>query len=339
MRKFQAFLDLHSSCNYRCGYCFRSLPASGQSQQGPLPLDVLDSIVPLINSLCWSVSLSCAGEPLLHPQFQEVIHRVNRTCAGLDVSLVTNGFELTSLKQDALVDSVLSRIFVSVDTLHTALYAKLCGCSPDALKRVLGNIESLAALRKKNGPPYLFITAIAMKSTLPHLAQLAEWVCNSGADGLKIQWLIPFSENSKEEVVGFDATTQLVIHEVEKIMTTHRKYLDYPFVPVMKKLKSIVEGAAFMKNKAEYFLFSFNKFLKSRRKKGCRIAGTHLNILQDGSVYLCPNNAGSVISTRSLALDQQKDLIKKAAASLSDDVSFAECDSCRFSMANSPAEF
>jgi MoaA/NifB/PqqE/SkfB family radical SAM enzyme len=339
VRKFQAFLDLHSSCNYRCGYCFRSIVPGGQVQQGPLPLDVLDSITPLLNSVCWSLSLSCAGEPLLHPQFQEIIDRINCTCGGLDVSLVTNGYEQTPAKQDILAGSIVSRIFVSVDTLQPALYGRLCGCSPDALQRVRGNIESLAKKRKKGGPPYLFITAILMKSTLPSLPELAEWVCKSGVDGLKIQWLIPLSERAKEEVVMYDETTRHTILEIENILAPRGIYLDYPFIPIVKKLKSIVRGAAFIKNKTEYFLFSYNKFMKSRRIKGCRIAGTHLNILQDGSVYLCPNNAGPAISTRSLAPAEQKALVQKAAASLSDDVSFAECESCRFSMTSFHAEF
>jgi hypothetical protein len=203
---------------------------------------------------------------------------------------------------------------------------------------VLGNIESLAAKRNKKGPPYLFITAIAMKSTLPQLPKLAEWVCNSGADGLKVQWLIPFSEKARQEVVSFDDTTRQIIRQVEKILTKCGKYLDYPFVPVMKKLTSVVAGAAYIRNKADYFLFTLNKYLRSRRKKGCRIAGTHLNVLQDGSVYLCPNNAGPAISTHSLSLAEQKRSVSKAADSLSRDVSFAECASCRFCMTTPPME-
>lgn len=333
MRKLQGFLDLHTSCNYRCDYCFRSVTPYEKSAQGPLPIDVFESIAPVLSSMCWSVNLSCAGEPLLHPQFEAVIEKANRRLSSCDVAIVTNGFELTESKQNALVGSIVSRIFISVDTIQPQLYSRLCGCSADTLKRVIANIESLAARRKKGCPPYIFITAIAMKSTLPHLAQLAEWVCNSGIDGLKIQWLIPFSSGARKEMAFYDRSTQDIFKTVEGILRPHHVFLDYPFVPVLEKIKSVISGATFIKNKPEYYLFSLNKFLKSRRKRGCRAAGTHLNIMQDGSMYVCPNNAGPVISS-SLPLHEQEAAIKKAIKSLSDDVSFKECDSCRFSMEN-----
>jgi wyosine [tRNA(Phe)-imidazoG37] synthetase (radical SAM superfamily) len=331
MKLLQAYLDIHSSCNYNCMYCYRGQAGSANTPAGPMELDVFRKLVPVLKKMCWSVSLSCAGEPLLHPDLGGIVEVVNKELARLDVFLVTNGFLLNNPAQDILAESVLSKVSVSVDTVDPALYSRLCGCSPNALATVLSNIESFAKkLRRRRPWPRLFVTAIAMKSTLPLLPDLAKRFCSIGVDGVKIQWLVPWTKSLENKAVPLDAATFDVLSRVGSVLKANRVYFEYPDAHKGEKIKSVLGGCRHCKNKREYLAFSLAKLMHSRRKDSCRLAGTYLSIKKDGPMFACASDNGTPVSFLENTLEDQEQLLKKSIALLRSGQTHEECKACRF---------
>ncbi len=243
MKLLQAYLDIHSSCNYNCTYCYRGQPGNEKMVSGPMEVDVFKKIVPILRRMCWSVSLSCAGELLLHPDLQGILTVVNRDLQGLDLFLVTNGFLLNERAGNILANSVLSKVSISVDTVDPNLYATLCGCSPHALAAVLANIESFAqTIRRNRRRPKLYITAIAMKSTLPLLPDLARKFSSIGVDGIKIQWLVPWSAALEHEMAPRARETFAVLDEVSAILKSNHIFFEYPDERNREKAVSVIAG-------------------------------------------------------------------------------------------------
>jgi MoaA/NifB/PqqE/SkfB family radical SAM enzyme len=331
MKLLQAYLDIHSSCNYKCAYCYRGGLETGGSHAGPMPLEVFEKLTPILKRMCWSVSLSCAGEPLLYSHLWDIMDVVNRELAGLDVTLVTNGFLLNERAQDILAESMLSKVSVSIDTVDPELYSRLCGCAPGALDTVLRNVESFGGkLRRGTGWPKLFVTAIAMKSTMPHLADLARRCCGMGVDGIKIQWLVPWNTSLEGEVVAHDDATRAVLHEVASILAAGRVYFEYPNAPAGGKIRSLVQGFRFYRNKPGYCLFSLAKAVNVLLKTPCRLAGTHLNVYRDGTMHACASSNGPGVSFLTDDVDEQEKRLRKAIAVLRRGGSYSECRECRF---------
>ncbi|MDD5676121.1 MAG: radical SAM protein, partial [Chitinivibrionales bacterium] len=114
MRLLDARLDLSRRCNYRCVYC-------GEPENGPenpvFPLANMEVIFPVLNRYCWSVYLSCGGEPTLHPDFAGALLKVKALLTKPDVSIVTNGYNLTPAHIGAIVGAGLSRVYISIDSI------------------------------------------------------------------------------------------------------------------------------------------------------------------------------------------------------------------------------
>jgi|WetSurMetagenome_2_1015567.scaffolds.fasta_scaffold00267_25 MoaA/NifB/PqqE/SkfB family radical SAM enzyme len=332
MKLFQAYLDVHSSCNYKCAYCYRKEPGAAAMPSGPMPVEAFEKIVPILKRMCWSVSLSCAGEPLLHPELGSILEIVNRELAGLDVSMVTNGYLLGEKARGIILKSVLSRVSVSIDTVNPDLYARLCGCGPGALETVLGNITAFAQAKRSGRRPWpkLFVTAIAMKSTLPHLEELARRLGHIGVDGVKVQWLVPWSKELDAEAVSYDRSTAAILRDVARILASKRVYFEYPNSPVGDKVRSALGGFGFYKNKSAYALFTLAKAVNSLRKNFCRLAGTYLNIYNDGRMYACASENGPAVSFLDNDVDEQERQISKAVEFLKKGGRYEECGECRF---------
>jgi sulfatase maturation enzyme AslB (radical SAM superfamily) len=332
MKLLQAFLDIHSSCNYNCLYCYRGVLNAAERPTGAMPVETFRRIVPIVKKLCWNISLSCAGEPLLHPDLEGIFDVVNKELSALDVSIVTNGFLLNERARSVLAHSVLSRLSVSVDTIRPDVYARLCGCAPGALDTVLKNVAAFVESKRKGGGsfPKVFVTAIAMKSTLVDLPDLARRFCGIGVDGIKIQWLVPWNESLIAEKIEHDSTTTAVLGEVSSILSKAHVYFEYPNAPAVDKISSMLFGMQAWKNKFGYGLFSLAKIVNAARGTPCRLAGTYLSINKNGLMYACASDAGPPVSFLDNSVDEQERRIRNAIAFLQKNGKYSECEECRF---------
>jgi cyclic pyranopterin phosphate synthase len=142
-------VSLTDKCNLRCAYC---MPAEGLQW---LPNDrvLTDAeIVRLVRiaiELCGVTSVRfTGGEPLVRAGVVDIIRSVAALDARPEISMTTNGVNLTAQKAALLAEAGLTRVNVSLDTLRPERFKELT--RRDGLDRVL---ESLRVLKSAGLTP------------------------------------------------------------------------------------------------------------------------------------------------------------------------------------------
>jgi MoaA/NifB/PqqE/SkfB family radical SAM enzyme len=252
----------------------------------------LRAVLQVLRQSCWSVYLSCGGEPLLHPQFEEAMSVVNETIPNLDVAIVTNARALDARKTAILLDSCVSRIQLSVHTIEPGLYARLYGCRESDFIMVKNNIESLMNIHKKKKWPKIIITAIAMKSTLKGLPDVARWGARAGIDGMRVQWLEPYATTGMDtEEINNRSQTTAILEETQDILKKEGAFLVWPSSFRLKKLISVASETSVVRNKRDYCFTTAGKYFSSLKKNSCSLAGFTFVVNSNGSVWFCHRNA------------------------------------------------
>ncbi len=97
-------------CNLSCAYCNEY-----DDYSKPVPLDTMLHRLELLGKLSTGVVTLSGGEPLLHPELDEIIRgiRKNATLAGL----ITNGYLLTAERVQRLNEAGLDYLQISIDNV------------------------------------------------------------------------------------------------------------------------------------------------------------------------------------------------------------------------------
>ncbi|MBL9079161.1 MAG: radical SAM protein [Planctomycetes bacterium] len=178
-------------CNLRCVMCQRSLG------QGTNRLDrqVLDHVAHELFPTAWKAVLTTAGGDPLAVDFDFLLEHALRFGVRLDV--VTNGMLLTRdvyLRARGAID----HLNVSLDSHVPEVYERIRAGSSHA--RVWRNLEHLACERHRQPDGVLFsLSAVVMKSNLPHLADFLRAVAPLQPDGVVLQQLQHAEKPTPEE--------------------------------------------------------------------------------------------------------------------------------------------
>jgi MoaA/NifB/PqqE/SkfB family radical SAM enzyme len=105
----EAQLIVTRRCNLSCGYC-----SEYDNFSAPIPLGILKQRIDALHRLRVLNIALLGGEPLLHPEIDQVVAHANRHA---QVSLTTNGFLLSDEVIERLNQAGLSNLQVSIDTL------------------------------------------------------------------------------------------------------------------------------------------------------------------------------------------------------------------------------
>lgn len=150
-------LSVTDKCNLRCTYC---MPAEGLewlSRQAVMSAAEIVRIVGIGVGLLGVRELRLTGgEPLVRADLVDIVGSLRQNHPDLPISLTTNGVGLDK-KARALKEAGLTRINVSLDSLHEETFAKLT--RRPFLDKVLAGIEAARAARL--GP--IKINAVLMR--------------------------------------------------------------------------------------------------------------------------------------------------------------------------------
>jgi len=181
LRGLPEIIALHTTerCNLRCTMCMRSL-GQGKLQ---LPRSRLAAICDELFPTARKVALSAAkGEPMLADY--DLVMAKARTHA-VRVDLVTNGTELTGAAYRDGRD-VFDHVNVSVDCAVPEIYERIRVGARFA--RLLSNLNAIAEERRRLPDDVLLsLSAVVMRSNLPHLPQLVEFARSVAADAVILQ--------------------------------------------------------------------------------------------------------------------------------------------------------
>lgn len=128
-------------CDFRCPYCSNGF----NKPYHQLPKQILsaDSVIEVLRRSrrnCDYIVIT-GGEPLKHPEFSEIMRRVNEI-GFKDVALNTNGYEVDRFLPE-IAKSVDTLIF-SLDTLDEDKADEWFGMGPGTLKKIISNIMESA---------------------------------------------------------------------------------------------------------------------------------------------------------------------------------------------------
>lgn len=129
-------ISLNSGCNLRCIYCHREGECAPEN---PMSLDDIREVLHAAQRLGIRSVKFTGGEPLLRKDILDIIRSVPE---GIESSITTNGTLLGPLAMD-LRRAGLSRVNISLDSLHPDIYKKITGT--DRLNDVLAGIEAARA--------------------------------------------------------------------------------------------------------------------------------------------------------------------------------------------------
>lgn len=168
-------LSLTDKCNLRCTYC---MPAEGLNW---LQKDQVLSRAEIVRLVRIGVDLLgirelrlTGGEPLVRADLLDIIRDIRANHADLPISMTTNALGLDR-RAAALKEAGLTRINVSMDSLHPDTFAQLT--RRPFLDRVLKGIEAAADA----GLGLVKINAVLMRGINEHEApDLVEWTVSRG---------------------------------------------------------------------------------------------------------------------------------------------------------------
>ncbi|HEX8142283.1 MAG TPA: radical SAM protein [Pyrinomonadaceae bacterium] len=98
-------------CNLACGYCNEYDKVSD-----PVPLDVMNRRLDKLAALGTSVITISGGEPLMHPELDEIIERIRSH--GMIAGLISNGYYFTPERIERLNCAGLEYLQISIDNVE-----------------------------------------------------------------------------------------------------------------------------------------------------------------------------------------------------------------------------
>ena len=97
-------------CNLSCTYCNEY-----DSYSKPVPLETIEHRLELLGKLKTSVITLSGGEPLLHPDLDDIIRAIRRNA--LLAGMITNGYLLTTRRVQELNEAGLDYLQISIDNV------------------------------------------------------------------------------------------------------------------------------------------------------------------------------------------------------------------------------
>lgn len=177
-----ARISLTSLCNLRCAYCGQD---DGKSQK--ISVEFYETLIEALDKLGIRKIRFTGGEPLLYENIIKLVKYTNSFENIKDIAITTNGV-LLDRQLDELVESGLTRINFSLDSIDRKTYASLTGS--DKLDGVLENINKAKEYGLK-----VKVNAVLLKSvTLENLEEFLDFGYKNNVP-IRFIELMPFGDN------------------------------------------------------------------------------------------------------------------------------------------------
>ncbi len=274
------YIELTSACNLNCGMCFRH--GWFDERIGTMTDETVDCLMRNLSDLSHlqSVMFSGMGEPLVHPRVTEMIQHF--FSAGVRTELLTNATLLTREKGEALVNSGLDMLWISVDGFSRKSYEQVHIGSRFDL--ITDHIEQFNAVRNKCK---LGITFVIMKENVDEINYINDFADRYGVDMINLSYAIPGEPTTAEDTLYDGEYTVGKQYRVEKYVnnTVQKDYC--PFV---------AENGCFVKWNGDVvpcmqlLHSSYTYLFEEKRKVYCKsfgnISDTSLQHIWEGKSYV-----------------------------------------------------
>lgn len=143
---FSVVLDPCNLCNFKCGFCAMQNPHTmlgfkKQFMEMKLYKKIINDFTEFPEKLK-VLRLTGQGEPLLNPDYIEMIKYAKQKNVADWIETVTNGSRLSPAYNERLVDSGIDRIRISIEAVDEDGYFEMAGVKID-FEEFVSNIEDL----------------------------------------------------------------------------------------------------------------------------------------------------------------------------------------------------
>lgn len=166
-------IELTSQCNLRCQHCYLECSASYQNAN-ILPYALVSKVLEQYAELKGLQVTFTGGEPLLHPQFVDILHRARQL--DLSVSVFSNLTTLNDVLLKQIQQAKISCIQTSIYSLIPQVHNSITGYS-NSFMRTMGSIKKLI-----DSNVTVRISCPVMKNNLSSCLDVYQWGTERGIE-------------------------------------------------------------------------------------------------------------------------------------------------------------
>ncbi|MBU0732061.1 radical SAM protein [Patescibacteria group bacterium] len=172
-------IEATNVCNINCEFCSAPPKLIERDPRG-MTMKEFQKCVDDLKGVTHFIWLFLAGDPLLNPQFPEMVRYA--ADSGLHTTTSTNAFAMDKDTADRLLDSNLDRLIISFDGITKESYETMRRGSN--FEKVKSNIEYIAKRKKELGKvkPILDLQMIVTKINQGEEAEYSKWAEELGVD-------------------------------------------------------------------------------------------------------------------------------------------------------------
>jgi radical SAM protein with 4Fe4S-binding SPASM domain len=171
----QIDFELNGSCNMACPFCIHGI-GGGRTAEN-IPLNTYKRLIDEASAMgTKSIKLNYINEPLLRRDLEEAIQYA-KSKGIINIYFVTNGSLLTEQRIEALLQSGVTKVFISIDAATEETYNKQR--KNGLYKKVVENVKRLVEKRDKLGMEFPKVRVSFLKNKInEHEAELFEqqWI-------------------------------------------------------------------------------------------------------------------------------------------------------------------
>lgn len=203
------FVEVTTRCNMNCAMCVKQTDGGGEPE-GDLSMPLFETLAPAFRGL-EALILNGVGEPLLHPQLEEMIRAARKRMPGEGwIGFQSNGLLLTGERAESLASAGLDRVCFSIDGVSPETFRKVRGGGEiEGVERALA---AMASAKIRCGRPDLQVGVefVVMRGNLRELPDALRWSAARGATFAIVTHVLPYDLYHGTEA-AFDRNTDEAI--------------------------------------------------------------------------------------------------------------------------------
>jgi MoaA/NifB/PqqE/SkfB family radical SAM enzyme len=184
-------LDIVNKCNLRCVMCYHSLEATRRARTVYLSPEDFGRVAARLLPHAHRLSLSLGNEPLMSPHFESIL-RIVAPYQVPNINFFTNGLLLNERNIDAIVESGVTQVCISVDGATRETY--------NAIRRdgdfdqLLQKVKLLVQRRDAAGSatPRLRFDVVLMRRNICEMVDLVKLAAQLGVQDLSFRHMVAF---------------------------------------------------------------------------------------------------------------------------------------------------
>ena len=217
-------IEITRNCNLRCRMCPQDWLEVDKREISSQVIDAIKFLIPYQNY----VAVFGFGESLTAPHFFEYLNRLSFH-SQQTVALITNGVLMTPEVSQKIVESPISELLISIDTVDAETYRFIR--QANLFPKIVENIEQFNRIKNnhKNQKPKLRLGFVAMRKNIEELPAFIRFAKKVNAADVDVGYLNVFSEELREQSLFYEPElANQIFHESQRLADELQIRLNIP---------------------------------------------------------------------------------------------------------------